>query len=46
VCNVIELLESLHPRDAQVLLSVKNKKLAKTYAINKDIVKKAFSDIL
>lgn len=42
----IQLLESLHPNEADVLLSVKNKSLTKKYAINKDVVKKAFPDIL
>lgn len=42
----IQLLESLHPTEADVLLAVKNKTLSKKFAINKDIVKKAFPDIL
>lgn len=42
----IQLLESLHPNEAEVLLSVKNKTLSKKYPINKDVVKKAFPDLL
>lgn len=42
----IELLESLHPRDADVLLATKNKKLAKSYGLTKDIIKKSFPDLL
>lgn len=42
----IQALESMHPREAQILLSVKNKTLAKTHAVTKDLVKKAFPDLL
>lgn len=42
----IQTLESIHPREAQVLLSVKNKTLTKTHAVTKDLVKKAFPDLL
>lgn len=41
----VELLESLHGNEADVLLAVKNKTLQKKYAINKDVVKKAFPDL-
>lgn len=42
----VQLLEALHPNEANVLLAAKNKTLPKLYPINKDIVKKAFPDIL
>lgn len=42
----IQMLEALHPNEADVILATKNKALAKKYALNKDIVKKAFPDIL
>lgn len=42
----IELLESLHQDEADVLLAVKNKALTKKFAINKDVVKKAFPDLI
>lgn len=42
----IQTLESIHPSEAKVLLSVKNKTLAKNYALTKDVVKKAFPDLL
>lgn len=42
----IQTLESMHPADAKVLLSVKNKTLAKNYSLTKDVVKKAFPDLL
>lgn len=42
----VQLLEALHPSEAEVLLAAKNKSLTKLYPITKDIVKKAFPDIL
>ncbi len=42
----IGLLESLHPDEAKVLLGVKNKTLAKQFPITKDIIKKAFPELL
>jgi len=42
----IQTLESIHPREAQILLSVKNKTLTKTHGITKDLVKKTFPDLL
>lgn len=42
----IELLESLHQQEAEVLLATKNKTLAKKFAITKDIVKKAFPGLI
>lgn len=44
--SFIQLLEALHPNEAQVILGVKNKTLTKMFALNKDIVKKAFPDII
>lgn len=42
----IELLESIHPDEAKVLLGAKNKTLNKSFPVTKDIVKKAFPDLL
>lgn len=42
----IQMLEALHPNEADVILATKNKTLAKKFPITKDIVKKAFPDIL
>ena len=41
----IELLESIHPDEAKVLLGAKNKTLNKSFPITKDIAKKAFPDL-
>lgn len=42
----IQTLEALHPTEADVLLAVKNKTLQKKFPITKDLVKKAFPEIL
>lgn len=42
----VQLLESIHPDEAAVLLAVKDKTLSKKYPINKDVVNKAFPDLL
>jgi len=42
----IQLLESLHADEAAVLLAAKNKTLTKLYPITKEMVKKAFPDLL
>lgn len=42
----IELLEGLHKDEAEVLLATKNKSLHKKYPITKDIVKKAFPQLI
>lgn len=42
----IQMLEALHPTEADVVLAVKSKTLAKKYALTKDIVKKAFPDVI
>lgn len=41
----VQLLESVHPDEADVLLAVKDKTLQKKYPVTKDIVKKAFPDL-
>lgn len=41
----IQLLESIHPDEAKVLLGTKSKTLAKQFAITKDVVKKAFPEL-
>lgn len=42
----IELLESIHPDEAKVLLGAKNKTLHKSFPVTKDLVKKAFPSLL
>lgn len=42
----IQLLESLPPTEADILLAVKNKTLQKKYPVTKDIAKKAFPELL
>lgn len=42
----VQLLESIHPDEAEVLLAVKDKTLQKKFPLTKDIVKKAFPDLL
>jgi hypothetical protein len=42
----IQLLEGLHPLDAEIMCLVKDKKLQTKYKITKDIVSKAYSDIV
>lgn len=41
----IELLESLHPDEAEVLCLVKDKNLSKKYRITHNVVKEAYPDI-
>jgi len=41
----IQMLEGLHPEEAEILCLCKDKKLADKYNINYDIVKQAFPDI-
>ena len=41
----INLLRGLHPREAEVLCLVKDKKLAEKYKITYDVVKQAYPDI-
>jgi len=42
----IQILESLHPNEAEVLILVKDKKLEDKYDISLDIVQKAYPDIV
>lgn len=42
----VQLLESVHPDEAEVLLAVKDKTLQKKYPVTKDVVKKAFPDLI
>ena len=42
----IQILESLHPNEAEVLILVKDKKLEDKYDISFDIVQKAYPDIV
>ena len=41
----IQLLEGLHPKEAEILIAVKDKKLSETYKISFDNVKEAFPQI-
>ena len=41
----INLLQGLHPKDAQILILVKDKKLSDEYKITKEIVAEAYPDI-
>ena len=42
----IQLLEGLHPKEAEIVCLVKDKKLQTKYNISADDVKEAYSDIL
>jgi len=41
----IQILEGLHPKEAELLCLVKDKKLATQYKVNKDIITEAYPDI-
>ena len=41
----INLLEGLHPREAEILILTKDKKLSDKYKISLDVVKEAYPDI-
>jgi hypothetical protein len=41
----IQILEGLHPTEADVLCLVKDKKLASAYKITREVVESAFPDI-
>ncbi len=41
----INLLQGLHPKDAQILILVKDKKLSDKYDVTKEIVAEAYPDI-
>lgn len=42
----IEMLQGLHPFDAEIMCLVKDKKLQTKYSVTKDIITKAYSDIV
>ena len=42
----IQMLEGLHPREAEIICLTKDKKLASKYKINFDIVRQAYPEIL
>lgn len=42
----INILEGLHPKEAEILVLVKDKKLQSRYKITKDIVSEAYPDII
>jgi hypothetical protein len=41
----IQMLEGLHPLEAQIVCLVKNKELQKKYKITKEIISEAYPDI-
>jgi hypothetical protein len=41
----INILETLHPREAEILILVKDKRLTEKYNINQEIVQEAYPDI-
>ena len=41
----INLLQGLHPKDAQILILVKDKNLSDKYKVTKEIVAEAYPDI-
>jgi len=41
----IQILEGLHPNEAEILCLVKDKKLSLRYKLTRDVVEKAFPDI-
>jgi hypothetical protein len=41
----IQMLEGLHPKEADIVILCKDKRLSEKYKINYDIVKQAYSDI-
>jgi len=42
----IQLLEGLHPKEAEIICLIKDKKLTTKYKISHDIVKEAYPDIV
>jgi len=42
----IQLLEGLHPKEAEIICLIKDKELTKKYKISFDIVKEAYPDIV
>jgi hypothetical protein len=41
----IELLESLHPDEAEIICLVKDKNLGKKYRITHNVIKEAYPDV-
>ena len=41
----IQMLEGLHPEEAEIICLVKDKKLAEKYKITYDVVKQLYPDI-
>jgi len=41
----IQILEGLHPREAEILCLVKDKKLSTKYKVDLDLIKEAYPDI-
>ena len=41
----IQMLEGLHPKEAEIICLIKDKKLQTKYKVTKDIVSEAYSDI-
>ena len=42
---IIQMLEGLHPKEAEIICLIKDKKLQTKYKVTKDIVSEAYSDI-
>jgi hypothetical protein len=42
----INILQGLHPKEAEILVLVKDKKLANKYKITEEVVKEAYPDIV
>jgi len=42
----IQILEGLHPLEAELLILVKDKKLSDKYKVTKEIVSEAYPDII
>jgi hypothetical protein len=42
----IQILEGLHPSEAELLILVKDKKLTEKYKISFDLIKESYPDIL
>ena len=41
----IQMLEGLHPKEAEIVILVKDKQLSSKYRITKEIVSQAYPDI-
>ena len=42
----INILQGLHPKEAEILVLVKDKKLQNKYKITQEVVKEAYPDII